>query len=92
MWDRLERIVHAGNVQTGTRGSLKIEMVRGCCWIRLAGIRKLIYNFLSQCMDVKQFRALYARYWVDVYYHILGKTFFLVEFTTPPTMRKKANV
>ena len=42
LWDRLQRIIPVRNVRSGTRESLEIEMVRMCCWIRLAGIGKLI--------------------------------------------------
>ena len=42
LWDRLQRIIPGRYVRSGTRESLETEMVRGCCWIRLAGIRNLI--------------------------------------------------
>ena len=42
LWNRPHRIIPARNVPFGTRESLDIEMVRGCCWIRLVGNRKLI--------------------------------------------------
>ena len=42
LWDSLQEIIPAHSVRSGTRESLEIEMVRGGCLIRLAGIQKII--------------------------------------------------
>ena len=91
VWDCLQRIIAASNVECGTPDSLERELVDVRDMIPLADIRKLSHSFRSHCLEVIQAQDELVPYQADIYGDDVVKRRQLLNFTTPHTMCKIVN-